>query len=131
MNPKKSSKLYKTVSEDLNISESLVENLLELYYKEVRQCISSLDHTRLNVTGLGHFFVKSQKVKKDIVSISRILKNHDVSTFKAYFNKKNYEETLAKLIVLDKELDEQKQLKINYKNESSTKSNLGEQDTNS
>lgn len=131
MNPKKSSKLYAVVAEDLNISESLVENLIELYYKDLRTCMSQLSHTRLNVTGLGHFYAKSQKIKKDIVSIGAILKTHDVSTFKAYFNKKNYEETLDRLIILDKELTEEKQLRINHKNESSTKSNLGEQDTDS
>lgn len=126
MNPRKSSKLYKTVSEDLNISEILVENIIEYYYKEVRTCMSELNHLRLNVTGLGHFFAKPQKVKKDIVSITAILKTHDVSTFKSYFSKKNHEETLDKLIILDKELIEQKELRIKYKNESSTESNLGE-----
>jgi nucleoid DNA-binding protein len=126
MNPRKSSKLYKIVSEDLNISETLVENIIEYYYKEVRTCMSELNHARLNVTGLGHFFAKPQKVKKDIVSITAILKTHDVSTFKAYFSKKNYEETLDKLIILDKELTEQKQLRIKHKDESSTESNLGE-----
>lgn len=131
MNPKKSTKLYKAVAEDLNISESLVENLIELYYKDLRTCMSQLSHTRLNVTGLGHFYAKSQKIKKDIVGIGAILKTHDVSTFKAYFNKKNYEETLDRLIILDKELTEEKQLRINHKDESSTKSNLGKQDTDS
>lgn len=120
MDPKKSSKLYAVVAEDLNISESLVENLIELYYKDLRTCMSQLSHTRLNVTGLGHFYAKSQKIKKDIVSIGAILKTHDVSTFKAYFNKKNYEETLDRLIILDKELTEEKQLRINHKNESNT-----------
>lgn len=127
MNPKKSTKLYKVVAEDLNISESLVENLVELYYKDLRNCMSQLSHTRLNVTGLGHFYAKSQKIKKDIISIGSILKTHDVSTFKAYFNKKNYEETLDRLIILDKELTEEKQLRINHKDESSAKSNLGKQ----
>lgn len=131
MNPQKSSKLYKSVSEDLNISESLVESLIEYYYKEVRTCMSQLNHARLNVTGLGHFFVKPKKVQKDIVGITAILKTHDVSTFSAYFNKKNYEETLDKLIILDKELTEQKELRTKYKNEGSTKSNLGEQESNS
>ena len=126
MNPRKSSKLYKSVSEDLNTSESLVESLIEHYYKEVRTCMSQLNYARLNVTGLGHFFVKHKKVQKDIVGITAILKTHDISTFSAYFNKKNYEETLDKLILLDKELTEQKELRIKYKNESSTKSNLGE-----
>lgn len=128
MNPKKSTKLYQAVAEDLNMSESLVENLIELYYKDLRNCMSQLSHTRINVTGLGHFYAKSQKIKKDIISISSILKTHDVSTFRAYFNKKNYEETLDRLIILDKELTEEKQLRITYKDESSTKSNLGEQD---
>ena len=35
MIPKKASKLYKQVAEDLDIEELLVENFIEFYYKKI------------------------------------------------------------------------------------------------
>jgi len=42
MIPKKSNKLYKDISEELDISNILVEELVEFYYNEVRQLLSNL-----------------------------------------------------------------------------------------
>ena len=36
MKPKKSSQLYRQVSEELNVEQDLVESLVEFYYKDVR-----------------------------------------------------------------------------------------------
>ena len=129
MIPKKPSKIYKIVSEDLNIQESLVEDVVQFYYKELRSKMSSLSHTRINVEGLGHVIVKSKIVKKAITRYEKGLVNHDTSTYNAYHNKRAMEEKLVLLkdIVekLDMDLAERKQFN-QLKNESSTKSNLGE-----
>jgi hypothetical protein len=134
MIPKKPSKIYKIVSEDLNIQESLVEDVVQFYYKELRSKMSSLSHTRINVEGLGHVIVKSKIVKKAITRYEKGLVNHDTSTYNAYHNKRTMEEKLVLLKniaqKLDTDLAERKQFN-QLKNESSTKSNLGEQKSNS
>ena len=53
MIPKKSNKLYKEVAEDLEVSETLVGELVEFYYNEIRQLLSNLVCPRINVEGLG------------------------------------------------------------------------------
>lgn len=129
MIPKKSSKIYKVVSEDLNIQEKLVEDIVQFYYKELRSNMSTLSHTRINVEGLGHMVVKPKIVSKAIVRLEKVVKNHDTSTYNAYHSKKSMEEKLTLLkqitIKLTKELEERISFKKNKYED--TKNNLGEQ----
>ena len=127
MIPKKSSILYKPVAEELNISETLVEDLISFYYKEVRFHLSSLSHPRINVDGLGHFVVKSFFIEKTIPRLTNKLMIHDTSTFNAYFSKKQSELKLESLIALKLKIDEEFNRKIEFKkikNEGFIKNNL-------
>jgi nucleoid DNA-binding protein len=128
MTPHRSSKLYKIVSEDLNTSEALVESIVEHYYKDLRDALINLKYERVNVPGLGHFVIKHPRVRSSIEKFTATLRTHDVSTFKAYFNKKGLEEKLDRLIELDRILKEQKESRKKFKqgNEGSIESNLGE-----
>ncbi len=131
MKPKKSSELYKQVSEDLNIDQDLVESLIEFYYKDVRKLLTNLSYPRINIDGLGHFVSRHGIVNKAIDRISKGLENHDTSTFKAYHNKKAMEIKLNLLESLKKKIDVEFTRKIEFlktkNNESSTQSNLGKQ----
>lgn len=129
MNPKKATKYYKQVAEDLNIEESLVEDFIEFYYKNIRFSLSHLLHPRINVEGLGHFVAKSRWVRKSIEKISKNLDKHDVYTFGAYAKKVRLGETLDLLIQLEKKIfteEQRKKFIKQSKHESSLKSNLGE-----
>jgi hypothetical protein len=134
MIPKKSSKIYKIVSEDLNIQEKLVEDLVQFYYKELRKKMSTLSHTRINIEGLGHAMVKPQIVSKAIVRLEKSVKNHDTSTYNAYHNKKSMEEKLVLLKNIIVKLQEEQEEKKSFKEkkyEGSIESNMGEQGTDS
>ena len=127
MIPKKSSILYKPVAEELNISETLVEDLISFYYKEVRFHLSSLSHPRINVDGLGQFVAKSFFIEKTIPRLTNKLMIHDTSTFNAYFSKKQSELKLKSLIALKLKIDEEFNRKIEFKkikNEGFIKNNL-------
>ncbi len=127
MTPKKSSILYKPVAEELNINETLVEDLISFYYKEVRFHLSSLSHPRINVDGLGHFVAKSFFIEKTIPRLTNKLMIHDTSTFNAYFSKKQSELKLESLIALKLKIDEEFNRKIEFKkikNEGFIKNNL-------
>jgi len=131
MIPKKANKFYKDVAEDLNIEESLVEDVIEFFYKEVRTTLSNLSHPRINVEGLGHFVAKSTLIKKAIPRYTKSLENHDTSTFGAYFNKKKIEQKLDLLIKLEQQIiteEERKDLFKKKKDEEYIKTNLGEQE---
>lgn len=129
MNPRKSNKLYKEVSEDLDVSETLVRELVEFYYNEVRQLLSNLTDPRINIEGLGQFVIKPYLVRKAIPRYTKSLENHDTSTFAAYYNKKGIETKLELLIQMEEKIVEQELKKVNFKKtkyESSTEDNLGE-----
>jgi len=130
MNPKKSSTLYKEVSEENNVSEMLVSDVVEYYYKELRLLLSGLKYPRINVEGLGQFVIKQKLAETYIEKLNKILPSHDVSTFKAYHNKKSMEEKLQLLNDVSLKIEEERKRKIeffkNKNNENSTESNLGE-----
>jgi len=53
MIPRKPKDLYKQVAEDMNISETLVDNFMTFYYKEVRKNLTELKYSKINLDGLG------------------------------------------------------------------------------
>jgi predicted ribosome quality control (RQC) complex YloA/Tae2 family protein len=133
MIPKKATKLYKQIAEELGVNNALVEDLLEDFYKNVRQNLSGLAHPRLNVEGLGHFVVRPGTVRKAIPKYYKALENHDTSTFGAYYNKKMIEGKLEALIDIEKKISQQEEKKEqfkNSKNENKSKGNMEEQETN-
>jgi hypothetical protein len=129
MIPKKASSIYRQVAEDINLEESVIADIVEYYYKELRINLTSLTYPRINVEGLGHFVAKPLVVKADIPKITEKLQSHDTSTFGAYFNKKGLELKLEQLLELEKKILKEDERKDNFKktkNESSTEDNLGE-----
>jgi 4-alpha-glucanotransferase len=130
MNPKKSSTLYKEVSEENNVLEVLVSDLIDFYYKELRTELSDLKYPRINVDGLGQFVIKEKLAEVYIAKLSKMLPTHDVSTFRAYHNKKSMEEKLQLLMDVTIKIEEEKNRRAefnkNKNNESRTESNLGE-----
>jgi hypothetical protein len=131
MIPKKASKLYKQVAEDLDTDEILIETFIDFYYKKIRECLTGLIHPRVNVEGLGHFIVKSNLVKKIIPRYSKSLDTHDTSTFGAYFNKKRIELKLDLLIKLEQKILAEELRKVTFKknkDEEYIKTNLGQQE---
>jgi nucleoid DNA-binding protein len=131
MIPKKASSLYKEIKEQFDVSEDLVESLIEDYYKTLRKKMSSLSDLRLNVDGLGQFVIKIQKVKKAIPHYEKVLENHDTSTFGAYHNKKNVEEKLELLNKIHVKVEEELLKRKTFKNEKYSKTDMAEPETDS
>jgi hypothetical protein len=126
MTPKKASSLYKEITEEFDISEDLVESLIESYYKTLRKKLTGLSDLRINVDGLGHFVIKIQKVKKAIPHYEKVLENHDTSTFGAYHNKKSVEEKLELLNSIHIKAEEELLKRKTFKDEKYSKDNLAE-----
>ena len=129
MNPKKSNKLYKEVSEELDLTEDLVQDFIEFYYKEIRRNLTDLLHPRINVDGLGHFVAKTFIIRKAIPKYQKFLEVQSTETFAEYFNKKNTETKLNALINLENKLTEiehKKEIFKQTKYDKYTKDNLEE-----
>ena len=116
MKPKKARQLYQEISEENDLQKDLVENLVDFYYKNVRTLLSELYHPRINITGLGLFTARERAVKKAIPRFENYLKNHDTSTYSAYYNKKMLEEKIEFLQCLNEQIDSEKKRKEEFKN---------------
>jgi len=129
MIPKKSKLLYKDVSEEMNVSENLVDALIDFYYRELKNTLTNLQHPTINVEGLGQFVIRKNLVTKSIPKCNKMLENHDTSTFKAYYNKKAIEERVQLLEKMNEMINQdslRKEIFNQNKNEKYTKNNLGE-----
>ena len=115
MNPKKANKLYKPVAEELQVDETLVEDLVEFMYKNVRQNLTGLTHPRINLEGLGHFTARPFSVRKGIERAQKVLSNHDTSTFSAYHNKKQLDVKVKALIKLEEMINAEEERKQQFK----------------
>lgn len=97
MIPKKAEVIIKQVAEEKDIPVSTVDDIVSFYYKEVRKTLSSLEHLKINLPGLGSFIIKQSSVEKSIRKHENIIKASDTQTFINYHNIKNAEVKLEKL----------------------------------
>ncbi len=133
MIPKKSSLLYKELSEEMDLPQDLIQDFIEFYYKEIRSNLTGLKHPRVNVDGLGQFVVRTHAVRKAIPRLKKILETHDTTTFSAYFNKKMLEDKVEALENVEKQIVslEQKKEAIQKQKDEYIKKNLEGQIKNS
>ncbi len=124
MKAKKSQSLYNEFSEENNLPKDLVENLVDFYYKNVKTLLSELHHPRINITGLGLFNIRAKHVIKSIPKIEKYIKNHDTSTYSAYYNKKMLEEKVELLYSIKEQIEEEQKRKENFQNKNGSKKNM-------
>ena len=62
MRPKKAKDFTPKVAEELNISEDIVKDVVDYYWRNIRKNLSSLEHTRIHLTNLGDFTIKHWKI---------------------------------------------------------------------
>jgi len=127
MIPKKASSLYQSLAEDKNLDPKLVESFVEFYYKNLRQAMATLSHTKLNVDGLGLFQIKPYKIKRAIATYSKTIDKYEENTFNDYHNKKRIEQKLVQLHDLQKLIDKDILEKETFKERKNEyiKTNLG------
>ena len=116
MIPKKAEVIIKQVAEEKDLPVTLVDDLVEFYYKEVRKALSSMEHLKINLPGLGHFVIKQTSVEKMIKKYENIKSKHDTQTFDNYRNRRHAEMKLEKLYHSKNKIEEYLQEKHLFKN---------------
>lgn len=97
MIPKKPNEIIKATAEEMNISETKVDDIVSFFYKELRRNLSDLINCKIENPGLGYFVIRQQKVDNSILDINRQLDNIDIKSFKGYHSKRTLEDKLKKL----------------------------------
>lgn len=126
MIPKKPDTLFKKVADELDLSDDLVDKFVSFYYKDVRKQLTELNHTRINLDGLGNMIIKTRTVKTMTEKYNRMIAKADTFNFSGYFNKKRLESRIEVLNSMQIKIDEftkQKNEFINNK-KNGTKKNL-------
>jgi hypothetical protein len=54
------------VASQLSLQESIIEDVVNYYWQEVRKNLSSLKHQRIHITNLGDFTIKHWKIDEKI-----------------------------------------------------------------
>ena len=88
MNPKKPKDFIKPTAEDLELSESIVGDIVDFYWSSIRKALSNIEGSSITVTNLGTFKVRYKKISVLEGKYQHYLDNLDeISMEKMTFNK--------------------------------------------
>ncbi len=73
MKPTKGKDLIKKTSVDLDLSEELVNDVVNFYYSTVAKKLESLEYPTLYLHGLGTLKLRMKKLKRDIKGLQKLL----------------------------------------------------------
>jgi len=76
LRPKKAKDFTPEVAEELNISEDIVKDVVDYYWRSIRKNLSSLEHTRIHLTNLGDFTIKHWKIDGMIEGLEKWEENN-------------------------------------------------------
>lgn len=115
MKPKKVKDLLPQLSKELQLSEKEIKSVLDVYWDKVRKTLSSLDHNRLYLKGLGTFYVKpwrlDTRLKINNALVDRYVNNPTASGLHIMNNLLKDNLKIEKVKEREKEYDEQRQEK--------------------
>lgn len=129
MIPKKAKEFKKPVAEDLNLSEELVNDVINFYWEKVRKLITTVDENSVEILNLGTFKLKTWKIDETTSTYKNIIERLE-GKFGKYAIKREYEYRLEILEKAKEFAAEEKERLTKIKQEryaSKDKDNLEEQ----
>lgn len=76
MKPKKIKDLIPQLSKELQLSEEEIKSVLDVYWNKVRKTLSSLDYNRVNLKGLGTFYIKPWSIEKKMKANDNVIERY-------------------------------------------------------
>lgn len=114
MLPKKSKDFIKDISEELNLDEMYVQDVVNFYYSTLRTTLSNLEHHTIQIENLGSFKAKTNSLPKLIMKHMTHLEHLKADTFHKMSIKKDVEDKLEKAIALQKMIKEENKRKWEF-----------------
>ena len=111
LRPKKAKEFIPSVAEELNLSEDVVKDVVDYYWRAVRKSLSSLDHSRIHLTNLGDFTIKHWKRDEKIEMLEKWEENNKQKGMQQLTARFKTAETLYDLKNLKKIVEEEDQRK--------------------
>lgn len=110
MRPKKTKELIPQIAKELQLSEQEVKSVMDIYWNQVRKTLSSLEHNRLFLRGLGVFYIKPWALEKRFKSNSTRVSAHmdNPSNHGLQMMNEIFKENIKLEAVRDREIEENK-----------------------
>lgn len=115
MIPKKPKQIVKIVSEELDLSQELIDDLTTFYYKTLRNKLSDLEELRFNAPGLGHFLIRNSAVISTTKRFEAIKDSLTADTFANYHRRKLVQTRLDQLYSIKERIQEFLEKKKEFK----------------
>jgi nucleoid DNA-binding protein len=81
LNPKSHKSFREDIADEVGVHKSVVDDFITFYYAKVRKKLSSLDYPRINIEGLGTFYLRKNKLEKAIKKNKSFLGNLTKRTY--------------------------------------------------
>jgi nucleoid DNA-binding protein len=111
LRPKKTKELIPQLAKELGLTEQEVKSVIDLYWDQVRKTLSSLEHNRLFLRGLGVFYIKpwalEKRLKANATKVSGYMDNP--STHGLEMMNEIFKENIKLEVVRERELEENRQ----------------------
>ena len=111
MIPKKYTTFKKDISNEVEVHQSVVDDLVQFYYAKVREALSNLDDNRVYVEGLGTFSIRKARLEKAIVKNKSYLGNLEKRSYKGYskvLSVENKIDKYEKMLIKIKEINDKR-----------------------
>ena len=111
LRPRKAKTLIPDVAKQLNISSTIIEDVINYYWTEVRKNLSGLKHQRIHLTNLGDFTIKHWKIDDKIDMLERWEENNKQKGLQQMTARFKTAESLFELTTIKKEIEKENQRK--------------------
>jgi hypothetical protein len=98
-----------------NLDPKLVKAVVKSYYKEVKFHMSTLEHLRINLVGLGKFYVLFYKFDTVIQKYQNMMNSIPPTSFQNIAKYKQLEEKLNRLMLLKQKHENEREQIRQYK----------------
>jgi len=99
LNPKKSKVILKDLYSELDLEESLVNDVIDFYWTNVRKSITSVSYCRINIENIGVFQVRKKTLLSAIQKYEALINKFNKPNFSNY---PRYQALSDRLVVLEK-----------------------------
>jgi nucleoid DNA-binding protein len=130
MIPKKPKVIIKQLSEEIDVSEDTIDDIVEAYYKEVRRTLSGMEHIKVKLIGIGDFMMRKTIVSSSIKKYKERFVRSKTDTFQNYHDKKGIEEKIKKLLKAEELIEEFIKTRNKFRDERKVRRNMEEQSSN-
>ncbi len=97
MNPKKHKDFKEGIAEEVGVHPQVVDDFISFYYGKLRKKLSALEYPRINVDGLGTFYLRKTKLENSIKKNKSMLGNLTKRTYNGYAQSENIQSNIEQM----------------------------------